>query len=658
MSATKSAHHPDENIPSLRASSWWPEKSNAWSLEDREDVYRRRTDGERWESICSDYPNRSKHAMQQQYSIMKKQNLFVSSGFAIGQLARCYADKSEITPAKGSVGRRKQLEPMQPAVLDVPSNEEPGQDGAQDFPVSISSKYDSDDTDYEGSRASLDSDHITQQSDKPRTRSTPKKVRGTQRATMNEQTPSESDDEPKEPVSERPRRAGAGHINYNLLANAADLNSEARSVKPFKKRREKGKPGSTLKAKRNHIKSDGIRLKKSRKHPSIDKSAKTPADMTTNGDQAKIASKSPKASKDVFEPDHGAGNSKPALPNAQELLVRSPKKRRRRIDAHLDGDPIEGQFDFQLGDPVKPKKRRHAQENVPQDLPLRQAVDLSPDIFKEGTERLDQRSQKPKKHSDDEMLATKEPKSKTKFGKRRGRPPVLARSASEAISRRPRGTQYQFPYLEGYVGPPPPDLATILARQDEMERQNGPRSPTPLTATTEGSFAAATEDSVEKGSPGLKWEGEIPAEPESGPLEYQKTSFPSEELDKAREEGRRMQAAQDSEKRAQRDYILKEAQQRIAYLEKQRREVEKEQHEVHKEHEKSLKALRQGNKAKIDGLRSRHLIEMESQRAKHIEEMKALRGQLPPPSPPPPTVTGTSIFHANPALEPPMHPPP
>lgn len=350
---------------------------------------------------------------------MKKQNLSVRFRFAIAQLTGCYANKPEITPAKGSVRRRKQLEPMQAAVLDIPSNEEPAQDGGQDFPVSISSKYDSDDTDYEGSRASLDSDRITQQSDKPRTRSTPKKVRGTPQAAMKEQTPSESDDEPKEPVSERPRRAGAGHINYNLLANAADLDSEVRSVKIFKKRREKGKPGSGLKAKRNHFKSDGVRLKKSRKTPSIDKSAKTPADMTTNGAQVKLASKSPKASNDVFEPKNEVGNSKPALSNAQELLVRSPKKRRRRIDAHLDGDPIEGQFDFQLGDPVKPKKRRHAQENVPQDLPLRQAVDLlSPDIFNEETECPDQRTEKPKKHSSDEMLPTKEPKSKTKFGKR------------------------------------------------------------------------------------------------------------------------------------------------------------------------------------------------------------------------------------------------
>lgn len=350
---------------------------------------------------------------------MKKQNLSVSFGFATAQLAGCYANKPEITPGKGSVRRRKQLEPMQAAVRDVPSNEEPAQDGAQDFPVSISSKYDSDDTDYEGSQASLDSDRITQQSDKPRTRSTPKKVRGTPQATMKEKTPSENDDEPKEPVSERPRRAGAGHINYNLLANAADLDPQVQSIKPFKKRREKSKSGSTLKAKRNHIKGDGVRLKKDRKYPSIDQSAKTPADMKVNGVQAKLASKGSKAGNDVLEPSNEAGNSKPVLSNAQELLVRSPKKRRRRIDAHLDGDPIEGQFDFQLGDPVKPKKRRHAQEHIPQDLPLRQVVySFSPDHFNEGTEHPDQSNKHPKKHPDNEMLLTKEPKSKTKFGKK------------------------------------------------------------------------------------------------------------------------------------------------------------------------------------------------------------------------------------------------
>ncbi|MCJ1407090.1 hypothetical protein MMC19_001160 [Ptychographa xylographoides] len=52
---------------------------NIWTIEAREDVFKRREAGEAWETICPDYPNRSRHAMQQQYSIMKKQ-LAIASG--------------------------------------------------------------------------------------------------------------------------------------------------------------------------------------------------------------------------------------------------------------------------------------------------------------------------------------------------------------------------------------------------------------------------------------------------------------------------------------------------------------------------------------------------------------------------------------------------
>ncbi|MCJ1383815.1 hypothetical protein MMC17_006929 [Xylographa soralifera] len=46
---------------------------NVWTEQAREDVFNRREAGEGWETICPDYPNRSRHAMQQQYSMMKKQ---------------------------------------------------------------------------------------------------------------------------------------------------------------------------------------------------------------------------------------------------------------------------------------------------------------------------------------------------------------------------------------------------------------------------------------------------------------------------------------------------------------------------------------------------------------------------------------------------------
>ena len=42
---------------------------NLWTAEAREDLFRRREAGEGWETICRDFPTRSRHAMQQQYSV-------------------------------------------------------------------------------------------------------------------------------------------------------------------------------------------------------------------------------------------------------------------------------------------------------------------------------------------------------------------------------------------------------------------------------------------------------------------------------------------------------------------------------------------------------------------------------------------------------------
>ena len=44
----------------------------AWTKKARDDIYGRRQAGEHWETICLDYPERTRAAMQQQYSAMKR----------------------------------------------------------------------------------------------------------------------------------------------------------------------------------------------------------------------------------------------------------------------------------------------------------------------------------------------------------------------------------------------------------------------------------------------------------------------------------------------------------------------------------------------------------------------------------------------------------
>ncbi|CAF9917638.1 MAG: hypothetical protein GOMPHAMPRED_001337 [Gomphillus americanus] len=61
---------------------------NLWTAEAREDMFSRRESGEGWETICQDYPNRSRHAMQQQYSMMKKQRALENGTWAMNRRGR------------------------------------------------------------------------------------------------------------------------------------------------------------------------------------------------------------------------------------------------------------------------------------------------------------------------------------------------------------------------------------------------------------------------------------------------------------------------------------------------------------------------------------------------------------------------------------------
>ncbi|MCJ1225915.1 hypothetical protein MMC12_002564 [Toensbergia leucococca] len=80
-----SSHTPDSPASSRK------DKSNLWSIAAREDIFARRQNGEEWETICVDYPTRTRHAMQQQYSVMKKQ---------------AAVDNDSFTPTRRAPGRR------------------------------------------------------------------------------------------------------------------------------------------------------------------------------------------------------------------------------------------------------------------------------------------------------------------------------------------------------------------------------------------------------------------------------------------------------------------------------------------------------------------------------------------------------------------------
>ena len=55
---------------------------NLWTAEAREDLFRRRKAGEGWETIGRDFPTRSRHAMQQQYSVSPVKSYAIPSHVA------------------------------------------------------------------------------------------------------------------------------------------------------------------------------------------------------------------------------------------------------------------------------------------------------------------------------------------------------------------------------------------------------------------------------------------------------------------------------------------------------------------------------------------------------------------------------------------------
>ena len=82
---------------SVMANGSLKKANNLWTTEAREDLFSRRESGEGWETICPDYPNRSRHAMQQQYSVS-----FLDPTMLMLSLTRPKAMKREIAKANGT----------------------------------------------------------------------------------------------------------------------------------------------------------------------------------------------------------------------------------------------------------------------------------------------------------------------------------------------------------------------------------------------------------------------------------------------------------------------------------------------------------------------------------------------------------------------------
>ncbi|KAL8877730.1 MAG: hypothetical protein Q9198_004307 [Flavoplaca austrocitrina] len=174
-------------------------KSNAWPTEERDDIYNRRQEGEKWDTICLDYPHRSKPAMQQQYSNTPTKG----RGRRKGKTPALTSP----TAMSGKKGSKRRISPEDADQSDVDVDDE----SAASAPRKSVGGYDG--------APETDND-----SENPKEPDSARKQRLRRRL----QQTSGNEDEDEQPVPTRPKRKRASGVNYNLLQNSGfDMEDQA-----------------------------------------------------------------------------------------------------------------------------------------------------------------------------------------------------------------------------------------------------------------------------------------------------------------------------------------------------------------------------------------------------------------------------------------------
>lgn len=196
---------------------------------------------------------------------------------------------------------------------------------------------------------------------------------------------------------------------------------------------------------------------------------------------------------------------------------------------------------------------------------------------------------------------------------------LLDQQTPKVTSTRHRG-QKQFPHLEGYNGPAPPDMATIIARQDEIERQNSasdPESDHDSASSASLDDASSVESPMKRINPKLdKAISTVPPKQTNMPTLATQTApdatgsmrdmpdivLYSEDLAKGRENASKLRASFEAEKASEVETLqtsLAEERQRVIELEEQ------------------LAGLREGYNTRIN-----------TEKQEHERAMTALKGSL------------------------------
>ncbi|KAL8884166.1 MAG: hypothetical protein Q9192_006912, partial [Flavoplaca navasiana] len=414
-------------------------KSNAWPTEERDDIYNRRQEGEKWDTICLDYPHRSKHAMQQQYSNTPTK----------GRGRRKGIPPTLISPTamNGKKGSKRRISPEDADQSDVDADDE----SAASAPSKSVGGYDG--------APETDND-----SENPKEPDSARKQRLRRRL----QQTSGNEDEDEQPVPTRPKRKRASGVNYNLLQNSGfDLEDQADNPAD-----ESIQPHVPLR------KSKIIALKMGIPKTPVDDRARKPSrSINIDGvDESMLEDSSNRRSQRVKKVVNGKRGSRasPATNVAeQETSVRGGKRKRRSLfPQDLEPDPsVEGDSDVMTTRLSKKRKDSEAQSTESR---TQKAVESAPESEPQPSTKK-KRQGKPKEHLG--FLPNGLPRQRRRRRTRAEMEAAERKTSTPATtSTSRRRSRYQFPFLEGYSGPAPPDMAAILARQ-EHERQNSRPEP-------------------------------------------------------------------------------------------------------------------------------------------------------------------------------------
>ncbi|KAL8904132.1 MAG: hypothetical protein Q9207_003483 [Kuettlingeria erythrocarpa] len=391
---------------------------------------------------------------------------------------KLYANGPEKTPSKSNQGRRK---PAAKASAPAANGVDGADDRSEDESSSGQAEAESEDVNTgiekrKSARKGRPRRAHSEESVKPRRRKSAPQPRLSERLkrSAKDQSADESD-ESEEPVSMRPRRSRAPPINYSLLQNL-DFDQYGVSdsgVGPDEPKRKSkivalrtGPPKKQLLSPRN------VDAKTPRRKASVGDD--TTAKKTPFTEDVSATRKSTRGKK-TADGDLADDEGRPNLFRGE--LGTPRRKRRRRLLAHQDQSGNETSPAVVTKSVSKRGKRKRSEDGTGKTDG--EAAGANAPAGAGESPQPEKKRRKSKIREDLGFLPNGQPRKR----RRRGPKNVTTRNRAN----------YQFPYLAGYNGPSPPDMATVLARQDELERQNG-KSHSTASDDSESSLASLSDD--------------------------------------------------------------------------------------------------------------------------------------------------------------------